>query len=153
MKAFRFTLQALLTLRQREERFAMEHYAQAVLSRQQAHEQWADRHRELEAVRLQLQEQLQAGVVAAFAGQAQAFCHSLELRRESARALVVSAEQQVQSALQSMLETRRRREVVETCREKQRVRYARQCQYLEDRHHDEIASRRQPQVLAWRFQN
>jgi len=36
MKSFRFTLEAVRTLRQRQEQAAMEQYAQALLARQQA---------------------------------------------------------------------------------------------------------------------
>jgi flagellar export protein FliJ len=150
MKTFRFSLQAVLTVRQREEHFALEQYAQALLTRQQALDHLAVEERELAAIRQDMRDLLQAGVAAGSILRSQVFCQSLASRRDLAAEALSNAERAVQSTLQSMLEARRRREVVESCRNKQRVRHTRQCHYQEDRHHDELASRRQPQILAWR---
>lgn len=148
MKIFRFTLQALLTLRLREERFATEQYAAAQLQRRQAADRVIARESELASAQKQVQQQLNSGLPAAQAVQGRAYCQSLEQRRDEAVAGLNQAERAVQACLQSMIEARRRREGVENCRDKQFKRHLRQCQQEEDRLLDELAGRRGLRSLA-----
>ena len=65
MKAFRFTLEAVRTLRQRQEQEAQEQYAQALLARQQALNRLDAVQRELNAGFAELRAQLAKGCAAA----------------------------------------------------------------------------------------
>src|ERR1700759_225841 len=106
MKEFHFTLDAVLTLRQRQEQKAMEQYAQALLVRQQALERLALVEHQLDGGYQELRAQLAKGCEATLISQAQDYHRSLTKRRDDCAAAVGVAERRVNAALQAMLSTR-----------------------------------------------
>ncbi len=142
MKTFRFTLQAVRTLRQRQEQEALEHYALALLARRQALglveaiDQRIGRHF------VQMRQLLAGGCPAAQAAQAQNFHRSLEDQRKESLAALGQAERRVQAASQAMLATRQKREMVDVYREKQQAVHQRLALREEQKTLDEFALRR-----------
>jgi flagellar export protein FliJ len=148
MKAFRFTLEAVRTVRQRQENDALELYARALLARQQVLDA-------LEAVDGRINDDwshirqlLANGCNAAKAAQAHQFHRSLEKERDACVAALGQAERRVQSASQAMLAARQQREIVETYREKQHVRHQRLEAREEQKVLDEFAVRRVTAIHA-----
>ncbi len=150
MKPFRFTLHALLTLRQRQEHAALEHYARALLDQQQARTQLDRVEQQLNRAWNELQSQLDRGCDAAVILQSRNHGAAIERRRFEAQNALDQAVLQVQRALVDTLNARRQREAVDTLREKQRFAHERECLRLEHKVLDEFASRRTSPVLAWR---
>jgi flagellar export protein FliJ len=150
MKRFRFTLQAILTLRQREEHQALERYAAALLSRRQAAEKLALLEDEMSHAAAALRVRLSEGSVAVELAHLQSHYETLERRHDQAREALAAAERLIRPAHEEMLEARRQREVVEGCQEKQRQRHDRELLRDEAKVHDELALRRFAPALVWR---
>ncbi|HWD18206.1 MAG TPA: flagellar FliJ family protein [Verrucomicrobiae bacterium] len=144
MKAFRFTLEAVHTLRLRQENDALEQYSRALLIRQQALAA-------LETVRDRIQanwvemRQLLAGLCAAAQmRQLQDFHRALEQRQQECVAALRAAERSVHAASQNMLLARQQREIVDSYRDKQIARHQRAEAREEQKVIDEFAGRRSP---------
>jgi flagellar export protein FliJ len=142
MKAFRFTLEAVRTLRQRQEQEALETYARALLARQQMLDLLEDMDYASGAI-LRRCEQLMAGrCTAAQAAQARNFHSLLEKKREDCLAALGQAERRVNAASQAMLAARQQREMVDVYREKQQAAHQRLESREEQKILDEFAIRR-----------
>ena len=148
MKSFRFSLQAVLTLRQRQERFALEAYAAALLARHQAVERVKAIDLELAAAWNILRRQQDTGCSAAEMAQAREFSESLSRRRNAASTALMSAERGVNLSLQNLLEARRQREIVDACHDKQKLVHQREQARQENRLLDDLAGRRFTPLLA-----
>jgi flagellar export protein FliJ len=149
MKAFRFTLEAVRIVRQRQEQETMEHYAQALLVRQQATARLEEIQQELGAAWQELRARLAGGCSAGVANQAHTYRQTLEKRREECAAALGVAERRVNAALQAMLAARRQREVVDKCLEKQKARHGREMSRLEQKVMDDLAGRRTNSIFSW----
>lgn len=150
MKRFRFTLQALLTLRQREEHVAMEAYA-ASLQRVRAEKvRLRSAEDELSQAGEALRRYLAQGAPAAEHAQRQTQYRLLDARRLGAVHAVRQAEMASGQALDGMLHARRQREIVEDCEVKQHQRYQREVAQAETKWLDELASRRVAPGVVWR---
>lgn len=142
MKRFHFSLQALLTLRQRAEQKALEKYASALLARQRALERAdAVRHEQNEWWARRRQE-LAKGCSAGSLDQWCASNHNLNEQRKAAENGVAQAEVSTNQALQSMLLARRDREAVEKHLHRERERYQRALGQEEQKILDDMANRR-----------
>jgi flagellar export protein FliJ len=150
MKRFRFTLQALLTLRQREEHEALERYAAALLARRRAAEVLASVEDELARAATVLNKHLVEGALAADLARIQNHYRTVESRYQEALDALKAAEQKIRPAHEGMLESRRQREVVEGCQEKQRERHSRDAMRIEAKLQDELAGRRFAPALVAR---
>lgn len=142
MKAFQFTLEAVRTVRQRQENEALENYARALLLRQQVLDK-------LEATQVRIQDHfarmrqwLSEGGAASQAAHAQAYHRSLERIRDDCVAVLGQAERRVNAALQAMLAARQQREIVDVYREKQQAVHQRAVLREEQKALDEFAIRR-----------
>lgn len=149
MKTFRFTLEAVQTVRLRQEQQAMEVYVHALLARQQV----LDR---LEAAReriLHNQQEINRILTSPCAAVelAQAGCYERVLEKQQADqvALLAAAERRVQTVFQAMLAARQRRKMVESFRAKQLARHQRAEWREEQKLTDDLASRRGRSILAW----
>jgi flagellar export protein FliJ len=142
MKAFRFTLEAVRTLRQRQEQEALENYARALATRQQVLNLLTDIDQRISRDFVQIRKLLAEGCTAAQAGQAQAFHASLQKKRDDCVAALGKAERRVNAASQAMLAARQQREMVEVYREKQHGAYERLTLREEQKILDEFAVRR-----------
>jgi flagellar export protein FliJ len=149
MKSFRFTLEAVLTLRQRQEQTALEQYAQTLLARQQAVAKLENAQRELNASMQELRQQLAAGCTAAQAAQAHDYQRSLGRRRDECTQALGTAERRVNAAMQAMLAARRQREIVDKFFDKQKLSHLRGLARNEQKMLDDLASRRGNSILAW----
>ena len=148
MKSFRFSLQAVLTLRQRQERFALEAYAAALLARHQAVARVKAVEQELAAAWSDLRRRQETGCPAAEMAQAMAFSQVLSRRRDEAVTALMAAERGVNLSLQNLLEARRQRETVDACHDKQRLAHQRNQTRQENRLLDDLAGRRFTPLLA-----
>jgi flagellar export protein FliJ len=149
MKSFRFTLEAVRTLRQRQEQNALEQYAQSLLLRQQAVKKLEAVQHELNVCMQELRGQLAAGCTAAQAAQAHDYQRSLARRRDECTVALGTAERCVNAAMQAMLHARRQREVVDKFFDKQKLGHLRGLARSEQKMLDDLAGRRGNSVLAW----
>jgi flagellar export protein FliJ len=153
MKAFRFTLEAVRTLRQRQENDAMESYVAALASRQQMKSN-------LEAIDARIKEDsshilrlLDSGCRAAQASQARHFHSSLEKQLNECVIALGRAERRVQAASQAMLVARQQREIVDTYRDKQHQSHERLRAREEQKTLDEFSVRRVNATLTGQTQS
>ncbi|MBL9137200.1 MAG: flagellar export protein FliJ [Verrucomicrobiales bacterium] len=150
MKKFRFTLQALLTVRQRQEHLAMERYAAALAQRRRAMELLAIANTEVVDAAQAWQSRVNGGLMAAELVQRAEHLRVLEFKRNQAAVASASAERAVDPALNAMLEARRQRELVEQCEQQQRLRHQREAARQDSKVQDELAQRRVAPALVWR---
>ena len=151
MKAFRFTLQPLRTLRQRQEQEAMEAYAGALLERTCALEQLqvADRH--LTTAQAEWQRSAQEGCPAAEMARHALHCQTLALKRGQKQMLLNEAERKSNTALKEMLFARQQRQAVEKFLSRQRMAYDQALTREEQKFLDELAQRRVDTSLTHHF--
>jgi flagellar export protein FliJ len=142
MKAFRFTLEAVQTLRQRQEHEALEEYIRALLARKQALSVLEAIDASIGRDFAQMRKLLAGGCTAAQAAQAQNYHYALEQQREQSAAALGKAERWVNEASKAMLNARRQLEMVEVYREKQQAQHQRLELREEQKIMDEFAMRR-----------
>jgi flagellar export protein FliJ len=150
MKSFHFTLEAVGTLRQRQEQKAMEQYAQSLIARRRAVDGLEAVERQLSACWEDWRGRLAGGCAAAEAAQAHAYQRSLTQRRDECIQALETAERRVNAALHGMLLARQQREVVDKCFDKQKARYQRELARGEQKFLDDLAGRRGNSILAWK---
>ncbi|MEW6302705.1 MAG: flagellar FliJ family protein [Verrucomicrobiota bacterium] len=142
MKPFRFALEALFTLRQRQEQSALEHYARMLLQRQQAMERLRARDHELHEARRAFQQRAADGCSAGRLAQEQRHCVRLDEQCRQAAAQLNAAERTVQQAHQAALHARREREFLERRRELQQMLHDRALARLEQKELDDLVNGR-----------
>lgn len=149
MKSFRFNLQSLLTLRQREERTAMERHAQALLARQSAVEDLDAVGRELANVWLRCSTELMDGCRAGDVVRSHQHCQRMEGERLRCQLAVAAAERATDLALHGLLAARQAREMVDQHRGHQRAEHDRALNREEQRFLDDLVTRRVAPGLTW----
>jgi flagellar export protein FliJ len=150
MKSFHFTLEALGTLRRRQEQKALDQYAQSLIARHQALDRLEAVEHELSVCWQELRKQLAGGCTAAEAAQAHAYQRSLVQRQNECTGALETAERRVNATLQSMLLTRQQREIVDKCFDKQKASHQREQARGEQKFLDDLAGRRGNSILAWK---
>jgi flagellar export protein FliJ len=148
MKRFRFSLQALQTLRQQQEQVALERYAQAVQAHEQVQRQRETVQRELETGWRQRQQQWTLGTTASECVHAHYYCLSVEARLRVIDRQLQAAQNGVRQCWDKLLQARQRREVVEQCHERQRRRYDLEIRWAEQKVLDEMANRPTTEATA-----
>ena len=148
MKPFKFTLQPVLTVRQRREQESLEAYARALLERTRALAQLQAAERALSAAQAEWQRTAQEGCRAAEMARHAQHCQALGRRRDDCAALVAAAERKTNVALKAMLAARQQREAVDTFLVKQQLAYDRALTREEQKFLDELAQRRSGNGLA-----
>jgi flagellar export protein FliJ len=149
MKKFCFTLEAVRTLRRRQEHLAVDEYVRALLARQKALDVVDDIQRQLEHNRTELARMLSAGCTADHAFQLGNYHRFLEKQREQLQAALAGAEHRLAGAFQGMLVARQQREIVEAYRKKQQARYQRDLSREDQKAIDESAARTGASTLSW----
>ena len=139
MKKFRFTLQAVRTLRQRAEQVALEHYAQALLAHRQALDKLEAVQRELQSLWAQWQEKLSGGLPAIQLAQLQAYVRTVQERQQEGEKAVAASLRRVNHQSKELLRARQQREVVERHFEQRKQRYDRELEAAEQKLLDELA--------------
>ncbi len=149
MKKFSFTLEAVRTLRRRQEHLAVDHYVRALLARQKAVDVVDEIQRQIERNRLELGRLLSAGCTAAQAFQLSNYHRFLEKQRDEHMSALALAERALATAFQAMLVARQQREIVEAYRKKHQARHHLTVLREDQKTLDESAARRAPSVLSW----
>jgi flagellar export protein FliJ len=149
MKKFLFTLEAVRTVRRRQEHVTVDQYVRALLDRQKAVEAVEEMERQLEANSREVGRVLSAGCTAAHAFQLNNYHRFLEKQQEQRSKELAAAEQRLTAAFQAMLLARQQREIVESYRKRQHARYQRDLLREEQKALDELAGRRSASVLSW----
>jgi len=142
MRRFRFSLQSVLTLRQRREQTALEHYGRAINARQQAVEALRVARADWETICRVRTTLLAAGTAAGDLARAQAYCRAMEETVAKCEQDVHRAQRGVEQSWEKLLEARRAREVVDKVGQRQREVYDREVQHEEQKALDEMAQRR-----------
>lgn len=150
MKPFKFSLEAVATMRRRLEQATLETYAQALLARQHALSQLEAVQHELEHSWTRLRETLESGCSASAATRLRQESQALEDDRLAREERLTQAELGVSQALQQMLAARQQREAVEKARTKQRATYDRDVQRDTQKFLDELATQRVAPAQSWR---
>ncbi|PAW81454.1 MAG: flagellar export protein FliJ [Pedosphaera sp. Tous-C6FEB] len=141
MKAFKFTLEAVRTLRTRQEKNALEQYGKAVQVREQAVAFLWQVREELEKIfkeRMSLSE----GAPASALAHLEKWTGEVAARERECINNVQLASLRVETTWQALLGARQEREIVEKYLERQRERYDRSLDREEQKALDELAGRR-----------
>ncbi len=149
MKPFRFTLQAVKTLRQRQEQKAMEQYARDLHAQRLAVDRLSQVQGELETAWCDWNNAVAEGCSAAVLAQTQAYFQTVEVRRQRSLDHVRECERHVQEALDGMLRSRRDREAADSFFDAQKAVYDRALDRDERKTLDEMAQRRTVGILLW----
>lgn len=144
MKRFHFTLQAVLTVRERQEQVAGERYAQALCARVAARERLTVAERECAAAADRQREQAQAGATAGELFRAVAYARAADELRQRRAGELAAAERVTTQRLEEWLAARQKREAVERLRGRQLAQHARAVAASEQKMLDELATQRSP---------
>ena len=148
MKAFKFTLEAVRTLRTRQEKNALEQYGKAVKTREQAVALLWKAREELGKI-FQERMNLSEGAAASDLAQLERWTGEVATRERECLQNVQLASMRVEDAWQDLLKARQEREIVEKFLDRQRERYDRALDREEQKSLDELASRQAvPAALA-----
>lgn len=144
MKAFHFSLEAVRTLRQRQENDALEQYARALMVRQQALTALEAIRERIQANWVEIRRLLAGPWIGSQASQLQDYHCALDRRQQECVAALRVAERGVQAASHAMLQARQQREIVDTYRDKQLASHQRLAVREEQKMIDEFSGRRNP---------
>jgi flagellar protein FliJ len=144
MKRFRFSLQAVLTVRQRREQTALEHFSRAIAVRQLAIDRLNETKRRCEAAWALSRERTAEGAPAAHLAQLRDYCRDMEKFQKECELAVAAAQRVVDQKWEKLVAARQAREVVDKLLKRQRERYDRELQREEQKLLDDMASRRTP---------
>ncbi len=150
MKPFRLKLQALLTLRQREEQTSLDKYAQTLLARERALQNLSSVEKQLSETWTLLRSALAAGSSASALAHAQTYCRALNQLKDRCQTALALAQRAVNQALQEMITARKNRETVDKYHKNQRRLYDREFQREEQKLLDDLSTRRLAPALDWR---
>ncbi|HEY0456685.1 MAG TPA: hypothetical protein VGE41_09950 [Verrucomicrobiae bacterium] len=146
MKGFKFTLEGLLTLREREEQDALTEYGASLRRLDEARQTASAAQRELELAQAELQELFLKSAPAGRLSQMQDYCQMMEKKkRECDYALKVAQNKSHQSFLK-LVSSRQAKGVVEKCLQNQKKQYAQQRRKFEQKQSDELVN--QGQLVA-----
>jgi len=151
MKPFHFSLQAVRTLRQRQEQISLEAFGRAVQARTEAIEKQNGRERGLHQAWNQLEQLQMNGADAREINQFRAHCQSLQQALTHAQQLTSAAQQVANEAWEKLNESRQLLELVNKFYERRRDEYERELRQEEQKQLDEIAGHcwyTQPVVMA-----
>ncbi|MBI1176073.1 flagellar export protein FliJ [bacterium] len=157
MKPFHFSLQAVRTLRQRQEQQALEAFARTVQARQAAIDRQKLAERELSVGLDQLARTQTDGAPIYRLNQLRDHCRGLEQKLAVARKQCVKAQEAANAAWETLQEARQQLELVDKLYQRRSEEYERELRQEEQKQLDEMSSRRwigavgmtQPTALAW----
>jgi flagellar export protein FliJ len=151
MKPFKFTLEPLRTVRQRQERQAMEAYAMALFERARALKQVQFAERVLAAAQADWKSSANEGCPAADMSRHALHCHSLAGKYVEQQSLFDIAERTTCTRLKEMLLARQQCQAVDKFLVRQRLAYDRELTRQDQKFIDELAQRRADPGLAQGF--
>jgi flagellar FliJ protein len=148
MKRFKFSLESLLVLRQREEQAALEEYSRALLERDRAMSRVAAAETELAQTWSALRNEMADGCPAAKIAYARSYCREVEETKTQCERALQQAELKLNQANRKMVLALQSREAVEKFRDRQREGYDREMRREEQKLIDDLVSSRLAQSLA-----
>jgi flagellar export protein FliJ len=148
MKPFHFSLQAVRTLRQRQEQMALERFTAAVRNREKAVNELNSLTQQLHAGWSELKVLLPKGATALQIAQIQAYCDSVTARKKECEISVNAAHRAVDVAWQNLVAAKQQLEVVVKYYENQRRLYERELDREEQKTLDDMANRRTTKAPA-----
>jgi flagellar export protein FliJ len=151
MKPFKFTLEPLRTVRQRQERQAMEAYAMALFERARALKQVQFAERLLAGAQVDWQRSAAEGCPAVEMSRHALHCHDLAGKCLEQHSLFNVAEQTACTRLKEMLLARQQCQAVDKFLVRQRLAYNRELSRQDQKFIDELAQRRLDPGLAQGF--
>lgn len=143
MRAFKFPLESLRTLRQQRERSAQQRYARALMECDQAAHLLQLAEGALRTGQLTVAGELRAGTTAARLVQLRSWCSVLEIRRNESAAACAEARRRAEEALRLMTAAARDREALDRFHDKSQRLWQRAVQAGEQKSFDELAVQRQ----------
>ena len=140
MKPFRFSLQALQTLRERQEQLARQDYGTTLRAWETARNRTSEAGQELEGAWRHGQAALAAGCAALELTRLQAYCKAVEQRKQALESEEIAARTKVRQAFARLLAARKARAMVDKCFENQKQRYQRERRRWEQKALDEVVN-------------
>lgn len=141
MKAFRFSLQSLLTLREQKEQSAQQRYSEALLNRDQAAARSQSATEILSLCRQGIDQKLRSGIIGSELTEARAWHQVLETRCKENQRHLEKAEQQLAIAWNAMVAASRDRETIDRHYDKRRLAYDKEARRSEQKELDELGGR------------
>jgi flagellar export protein FliJ len=148
MNRFRFSLEAVRTLRLRNEQEALQHYASALRGRQSALAALNDAQRDCEAAWELRRERTREGAPAAHLAQVQDYCVAMEAYKKQCEDALAAAMRVVEQKLEKLHKDRQAREVVDKLCERQRERHEREMQRENQKRMDDLAQRSSSRLIS-----
>ena len=142
MKPFRFSLEVLRTVRERQERSAMEKYARATIARQKAMDGLRAALNAVDTAWSELQKRVALGSPAGEVSRDRLHCQELEARQKLCESSLRKTEEEVDSAWRGWVFARQQRETVDRVREIQKTDHDKWLQQEEQKLLDEMAGRK-----------
>ena len=148
MKPFIFSLQAVRTLRQRQEQAALEAFGAAVRARQAAVDRRQQAERQLAATHEQLTLLQTEGAAIHHLNQVRGHCAALEQRLTAHHADCARAQTEANAAWEKLQDARQALELVDKLHARRRDQHERQLREEEQKQLDEMSARRWSVNLA-----
>ena len=149
MKRFRFSLQAVQTLRQRQEQVALQQYTETLVTRRAAEDQLRSARNDVTAAWSASREQLSSSVSADAIVQMRNFCRLREERHRHCETQLHEADKALELSWKRLVIARQRREAVEKFYRRQRRTHDYACEREAEKLLDEIAHNRPLNSAAW----
>lgn len=150
MKRFRFSLQALRTLRQHQEQRALKQFGLAIAARAQATRDLEEVRRHCDAGWQASRQSMRAGVTAAQLVRLGAYCRTMEQLQRQSEANLRRAQRTVDERWEKLLTIRQQREAVDKYYQRLRGAYERQLSREEQKALDDMAYHRPPAAMTWK---
>lgn len=144
MKAFRFPLESLRTLRKQRENAAQQNYARALAACDHAARSLVLAEEELKTGHAMFQGELSNGSAAGHLVQLTTWCAVLEVRKNERAAALAEARRGANDAFQAMTMAVREREALDRFHDKSLTKWQREYIADEQKMFDELAVQRQP---------
>jgi flagellar export protein FliJ len=149
MKAFRFTLEAVQTVRHRQEQQALENYVQSLLGRQQVLDKLDTIRDQIRRHQQEMNSLLTRSCTAAALAQVHQYARALEKLQADQIVALALAERRVNATFHAMIVARQQRKMVETFRAKQLARHQQAEGREEQKFLDDLSSRRGRLLQSW----
>lgn len=149
MKRFRFTLEALQRLRQRQESHALQQYGQAVAAQQEAVRRLEEVQSDCESSWAVCREHLANNAPPAYIAQLESYCRWIEQCKRICEQAIEQADRVCKQRWLRLQLARQAREAVDKFLLRQRRRYDRELMGEERKLLDDMANRRMPFGATW----
>lgn len=140
MKPFKCSLQALLTLREREEHIALQEYSKTLRQVEETRHKLEMIQQELEGANARLHQKFLGASPAVQLAQLQEFCASVEKRRRECEYAVKVAQNRSQQAFTKLVAARQAKAVVTKYHDNQKKKYVQECNKQEQKAIDDLVN-------------